>query len=157
MRRAGVTPPASLLSLFASDQIPSPRETYVNRPLRLPKQLEIASTVQTIPQDTGFFTILGPFLVDMSIELTLLLWFFLRQMVWPTIRSGLVLLATPILVGLSLLLMVFPIISDIAVLIRPDSRAAAVNRIVKDQSRSSRSKIARNGSSVGGRRPRKML
>ncbi len=47
----------------------------VSYPLR---QVELASTVQTIPQETGFFTILGGFLIDMFFELSFLIWWILK-------------------------------------------------------------------------------
>lgn len=42
----------------------------------LERQVNIAGNVQMAPQDTGFITIAKGFIVDMTIEITLLLWTF---------------------------------------------------------------------------------
>ena len=73
------------------------------------QQIELASKVQTVPQSTGFFSILGGFLVDMSFELSILLWFFIEQVLFPglvhvlefillLIGDLLIVIASPVLV-----------------------------------------------------------
>ncbi|KAF9512553.1 hypothetical protein BS47DRAFT_1055700 [Hydnum rufescens UP504] len=50
-------------------------------------QIELASTIQTVPQSTGFFSIIGGFLIDMTFELTYLFWFFLSEVVFPRLHD----------------------------------------------------------------------
>lgn len=94
------------------------------------QQYEIASTVQTVPQDTGFFTILGPFLLDMSIEISYLLWFFLSEMLWPKLFAGLKTLATPVLVWIPIILPLWRFASDLfAAISRPVSKRPRQNHL----------------------------
>lgn len=81
----------------ASTSAPKPRPTLTRSKT---SQLEIATTIQTIPQETGFWSILGPFLIDMSLEVFGLTWFFMSHMVAPKLWSGLVIFASPVLVSL---------------------------------------------------------
>ncbi|KAF8316321.1 hypothetical protein DL93DRAFT_2166173, partial [Clavulina sp. PMI_390] len=62
-------------------------------------QLEIATTIQTIPQDTGFTSIIGPFMIDMTLEIAYLLWFTLSEIIYPRLWILLVFLASPLLDG----------------------------------------------------------
>ena len=90
----------------------APKQTaYLFLRTRL-RQLEIANTVQTIPQDTGFWTILGPFLIDMTFEIAYLLWFFLSEVLYPRLWSIIVVLASPVLVGVFAPVLIFNSISD---------------------------------------------
>jgi len=90
----------------------APKQTaYLFLRTRL-QQLEIANTVQTIPQDTGFWTILGPFLIDMTFEIAYLLWFFLSEVLYPRLWSIIVVLASPVLVGVFAPVLIFNSISD---------------------------------------------
>ena len=109
---------------------------------RSSEQLEIASTVQTIPQETGFFTILGPFLVDMSIELAVLFWFFISEVLWPKILLALKFLATPILVWIPIILPIPRYVSNLPVTQRPASnRRATTPRLpIKDLPKWSRTR-----------------
>lgn len=98
---------SSWLSLLA----PPKQNTYLSPRTRL-RQLEIANTIQTIPQETGFWHILGPFLIDMTFEIAYLLWFFLSSVLYPRLWSLIVILASPVLVGILSPLLLFNSISD---------------------------------------------
>jgi len=62
-------------------------------------QIELTSTIQTVPQSTGFFSIIGGFLIDMTFELTYLFWFFLSEVLFPRLHD---LLRFTVLFALSL-------------------------------------------------------
>lgn len=95
------TPPASISAwLIRAFPRPQSLNAFLSPRTRL-SQLEIANTIQTIPQDTGFWSILGPFLLDMTLEIAYLFWFFLSEVLYPRLWVILVFLASPILVGIS--------------------------------------------------------
>lgn len=82
------SPPPSDIELFSTTvESSTPHDEAIDH--SLPRELaidpdrliELASTVQTVPQETGFFTILGGFLVDMLFELGFLIWLFLKTAV----------------------------------------------------------------------------
>lgn len=90
--------PAWLVRAFPP---PPSLNILLSRYTRLP-QLKIANTIQTIPQETGFWSILGPFLIDMTIEIAYLFWFFFSEVLYPRLWVILVFLASPVLVGISI-------------------------------------------------------
>jgi hypothetical protein len=98
---------SSWLSLLASPE----QKTYLS-PFTRFQQLEIANTIQTNPQETGFWSIIGPFLIDMTFEIAYLIWFFLSEVLYPRLWTIVVILASPVLVGVLAPILIFNSISN---------------------------------------------
>jgi len=101
------------------------------------EQIDLASTVQTVPQLTGFFSILGGFLVDMTFELSYLFWFFVSEVFFPGIYHFLRFVV--LLIVYFLIVIASPILGD-----RGKSlRIKTTRRRVRDPHRSSPKKERR--------------
>lgn len=118
---------SSWLSLLA------PRQKTYPSPLTRLRQLEIANTIQTIPQETGFWSILGPFLIDMTFEIAYLLWFFLSEVLYPRLWTILVILASPVLVGVSVPVLIFNSISNPTIRTSPKKSSTRRSRTLLRQ------------------------